>query len=124
MQERWSDVITCLMNMTPFGFVTILCKMVACTCLSSLIFHDIAKCPRISSATMYAQVKWRHVHFAAASLAISEQLENFRAMNRQAISHGRSNAGVDGGNREAVDAVAMRRLVNALPQYRRARPIS
>jgi hypothetical protein len=63
-----------------------------------------------------AQVKWRHVHFAAASLAITEQLERFRLMNRQAISHSTSKTANDGGDSQALDATAMRRLVNALPE--------
>jgi hypothetical protein len=36
-----------------------------------------------TSDTVDAQVKWRHVHFAAASLAITEQLERFRLMNHK-----------------------------------------
>lgn len=62
------------------------------------------------------QVKWRHAHFAAASLAITDQLEHFRSVNKHAVGYRKSNGAADGTGE--LDTKAMRRLVNALPQYR------
>jgi len=64
-------------------------------------------------------VRLRDAHFAAASLAITEQLDHFRTVNNAASY--KSGAAGDAGESGALDTKAMRRLVNALPQYRHAR---
>lgn len=65
-------------------------------------------------------VKLRHAHFAAASLAITEQLDHFRSVNK-AASYKSGGAAGDAGESGVLDIKAMRKLVSSLPQYRHAR---
>ena len=116
-QGKPKSASTCLMNRTSSGFghnpLRLVSSLADAVSYSNGSFAQSSTCIVVN-----AQVKWRHKHFAAASLAITEQLERFRLMNRRAISHSTSKTANDGGDSQALDATAMRRLVNALPQYR------
>lgn len=59
----------------------------------------------------------RHLHFAGASLRISQLLDEFRTRNDMVPRGGAGNSG-GGGGQEEVTLKSMSKVIQALPQYR------